>query len=159
MIKLFGKKKKTNGDMSLQITSMADIFMILLVFLLKSYSTSLSNLSPSEGLKLPVATSKDIIRDTLKLEISSTAISVDQKTIVSLVDFAPRASQTDEHGGLPTLFRILQAEREKHPIPNMESNLLVLADQNTPYALLKPVLGAAALAGFVDLQLVAVEAE
>jgi len=41
----------------------------------------------------------------------------------------------------------------------MESNLLVMADERTPYATLEKVLASAAQAGFVDLQLVVINPE
>jgi biopolymer transport protein ExbD len=155
----FGKKKKLSEDMSLQITSMADIFMILLVFLLKSYSTSLTNMSPSQGVKLPVAESSGVIKDTLKLEISASAITVDNNAVVTMNAFNIRpASQLNDAGIPMKLYKVLFDERKRHPVPNMDTNLLVMADEHTPYSVLKAVLATAAGAGFVDLQLVVVEA-
>lgn len=56
----FLKKKKSSEEMTIQITSMADIFTIILVFLLKSYSTSAVNITPSNGLKLPTAQAAEV---------------------------------------------------------------------------------------------------
>jgi len=156
-MKSFLKKGKANEDMALQITSMADIFMILLVFLLKSYSTSISNVSPSKDTKLPVANAGGEIKETLKLEIANGSILVDQKEVVKLrnLDFNP--ADISPNGHSPALFRVLFEQRRRMPEPNMDSTLLVLADEETPYATLKPILASAASAGFVDLQLVVVE--
>jgi biopolymer transport protein ExbD len=153
----FKKKRKLSEDMALQITSMADIFMILLVFLLKNYSTTLSNLSPSNGVRLPIATSSGEIKDTLKVEISPDAISVDSSPIVKLRAFNFRPGAINDAGVSPALYTVLFSERKKLPIPNMDSNLIVMADDRTPYSTLKAVLASAAGAGFVDLQLVVVE--
>jgi biopolymer transport protein ExbD len=154
--KAFIKRPPQSGDVSLQITSMADIFMILLVFLLKNFASGVSNTAPSQGAKLPLAHAKQTVRDTLKLEIVSSSILVDQKPIVRLknFDFAENALQ---EGLSDPLYKILFSERKKIPVPNMESNLLVMADERTPYTTIKVVIASAAKAGFVDLQLVVVQ--
>jgi biopolymer transport protein ExbD len=155
----FMKKQNLNEDMSLQITSMADIFMILLVFLLKSYSTSISTLTPTSQMELPMAIkSAGEVKDTVKLEISSGSILIDQKQVLGLANFEFKPGDVKENGQNQILFDILFEERKRQPIPNMDSNLLVMADQETPYSTLKTVVASAAAAGFVDLQLVVVEA-
>src|SRR4051812_37274670 len=68
----------------IQITSMVDMFVILLVFLLKSYSTSPVNISPSDKLTLPVSTSTKDPVDVLKLVVSKVGIFVDDKKVVEL---------------------------------------------------------------------------
>ena len=157
---IFKKKKKPiSEDMALQITSMADIFTILLVFLLKSYSTSMSTLAPVAKTKLPEASGKgNEIRDTLKMEISAEAVLVDEKPIVRLRNFEFAPGEVAD-GRSPSVFRVLLEQRRHLPNPNLDPYLLILADEKTPYATIKPLLAAAANAGFVDLQLVAVEPE
>ncbi len=146
--------------MSLQITSMADIFMILLVFLLKSFSTSVSSLSPVGNTHLPqVVTKGETIRDTLKLEVSQNALMIDEKTALKLENFQYPAAEIDAQGNVDTMTRLLMEQRKHMPNPNMEADLLVLADEKTPYSTIKPILASAAQAGFVDLQLVAVAKE
>jgi biopolymer transport protein ExbD len=159
MKSMFPKKKKANEDLALQITSMADIFMILLVFLLKSYSTSIANISPSQDTRLPVLGEvKGEIKDTLKVEISKESIMVDQKLIVPLSDFKVGAGVVSEDSSIKPLYDAMFAERKKRKDPNLDSTLLVLADEKTPYETLQAVMGSASRAGFVDLQLVVVEA-
>lgn len=153
----FGKKKKQSQDMALQITSMADIFMILLVFLLKSYSSSISSAAPTGKTKLPVASSSETMKDTLKLEISPDAIIIDQKPIVTLKDFAFEPGELPEHGLSGPLYRVLFEQRKHLPEPNLDSNLMVLADERAPYSTIERVIASAAGAGFVDLQLVVVQ--
>ena len=53
------KSRPQSEEMSLQITSMADIFVIILVFLLKSYATSSVNVNPMAGMSLPEAHAGD----------------------------------------------------------------------------------------------------
>ena len=158
MKRKFIKKKRASQDLSLQITSMADIFMILLVFLLKSYSSNLTSVLPNNKIKLPIASSEDSFKETLKLEISSDAVLVDQKEIVPLRNFDLDPSISEQDASLH-LYATLFEQRKHLPEPNMDSNLLIIADERTPYATVKRVLGTAAKAGFVDLQLLVVQNE
>ncbi len=157
----FGKRPPVPEDMALQITSMADIFMILLVFLLKSYSTSINNLAPTGSLQLPSVSDKvnHEVKETVKLEISADGILIDTKPIVRLTNFEFAPTDIAATGQNPSIYNLLFEERKKQPIPNMDSNLIVMADQETPYSTLKTVVASAAAAGFVDLQLVVVEPE
>lgn len=158
MKSFFKKKKKPSGDMSLQITSMADIFMILLVFLLKSYSTSVNSLAPTTDIKLPIASSQDELKESLKLEIGQTAILIDEKPIVTLKNFEFFPGEVPENGMSGPLYKALFEQRKKIPNPNVEPHLMVMADEKVPYETIKRVLAAAAYSGFVELQLVVVSA-
>ncbi len=154
------KKKRKSTEMSLQITSMADIFMILLVFLLKNYSTSITSITPSTHLTLPqVLKSNAQVRESLKVEISRNVVVVDDKPIVRLNNFQFAPSETLHGADSPTLEQVFAHQRKLLPIPNLGSGLVVMADQQTPYSTLKRVVASAAQAGFVNLQLVVVETE
>jgi biopolymer transport protein ExbD len=155
----FAKKKKPPEDMTLQITSMADIFTIILVFLLKGYAAGLTNIAPSDGMTLPEAISKAEMKDTVKLEISRDSVVIEQKPIVRLANYEFNPAELLEDGKNEAIFNRLFQERKNMPVPNMDSNMLVLADENVPYSTLKTVIGSAANAGFVDLQLVVVNIE
>lgn len=159
MKKSFIKRKPATQDMALQITSMADIFMILLVFLLKNYATSITNITPTAHLSLPVAASKGILKETLKIEIAQDLIVIDQKPVTKLSNFEFTNGDANEDGTSLSISKILNEQRLLKPDPNVDSTLLVMADQRAPYSTIKRVVASAAQAGFVDLQLVVVEEE
>lgn len=154
------KRKKGTTDVALQITSMADIFMILLVFLLKNYATSVTNIAPTAHLSLPEVTkAKGEIKETLTIEIANNTVMIDQKQAVTLNAFQFDPAEDGPGGISPTVLKVLNQQRQLRPEPNMDSSLLVMADQQTPYSTIKRVVASAASAGFVDLQLVVVEGE
>ncbi|OFZ16214.1 MAG: hypothetical protein A2Z20_00215 [Bdellovibrionales bacterium RBG_16_40_8] len=161
MRKSFLKKKKAgSGEVALQITSMADIFMILLVFLIKNYAASATNIAPTARLSLPEVTKgTGVIRETLKVEISKDAIIVDQIVVAKLKNFEFDIRDGGENEPSLAVVKALNEQRKLLPEPNMDSSVLVMADQNTPYATLKRVVASAAGSGFVDMQLVVVETE
>ena len=51
-VRRFSKNNK-KATFTLQLTSMVDMFTILIVFLLKSFSTSAVHITPHDGMKLP----------------------------------------------------------------------------------------------------------
>lgn len=159
-MKSFLKKQHQSGEMSLQITSMADIFMILLVFLLKSYSTSVANLSPVSQMELPSAgKTASEIKDLVKMEVSSDSVLIDQKPVLLLKNYEFKPGDVNGTGKIDKIYDILYEERKRQPIPNMDSKLLLMADENTPFSTLRTIIDSAAAAGFVDLQLVTAENE
>src|SRR3954463_14955762 len=97
------KKRHESEDMSLQITSLADIFVILLVFLLKSYATSAVNLTPSKGLVMPEAHAAEAAIDALKVEISESAVQVEGNAVTSLTGFKFGAGDLKPNGTSTTL--------------------------------------------------------
>src|SRR3954463_3961026 len=76
--------RRLPSTFKIQITSMVDMFVILLVFLLKSYSTSPVQITPSDKLTLPVSTSTKDPVDVLKLVVSKAGIFVDDRKVVEL---------------------------------------------------------------------------
>src|SRR5580700_7385514 len=80
----FYAQKRSAGYFKIQITSMVDMFVILLVFLLKSYSTSPVIISPKEGLRLPESTSPADPVDVLKMVVSTDGIFVEDKKVITL---------------------------------------------------------------------------
>lgn len=149
------KKKKASEEMSLQITSMADVFTIILVFLLKSTATGIASVSPT-GANLPVAGGSELTKDALKIEVSRDVVTVDDKSVLNLVNFDVPITEVIENGMSQSVYQALMEKRKNKQEANSNSELLVLADENTPYSTLKTVLASAANSGFVDLQLVVV---
>ena len=56
-----GRRRSRPKGMTLQITSMIDVFTILLVFLLKSYSTEGHLLDIAEAIRLPSSTAEGTV--------------------------------------------------------------------------------------------------
>ena len=159
MRRSFGSRRRTSGmneDMALQITSMADVFMILLVFLLKTYSTGVSSIVPPQGMKLPVAVKPEKVIEALKVEISEGSIRLDGQPVLNMVEYRFKGEDLDSAGTVKPLKSEFAKQMERRPA-NSPTSLLVLADQRTPYAVLKTVLNTAALTGWKEYKLVVVE--
>jgi biopolymer transport protein ExbD len=161
---LFNKKKKkpASGDVPLQITSMADIFTIILVFLLKTTASGITGIAPNSGTTLPTSKGNEIAKDVLTVEINKESILVDSNSVLSLTEYQFPLTEIQANGVSQSLYAKLLQQRAKKSANDpgdKGSDLLVLADESTPYSTLKTVLASAANTGFVDLQLVVVNTD
>jgi biopolymer transport protein ExbD len=165
MKSLFKKRHHNNEEMTLQITSMADIFTILLVFLLKSYSTSALAISPSNGLQLPQAQGAEEQVEALKIQVSASSVEVEGQPAASLASFAFDTKDL-QNGASQSLKDALEKARKRQMLiaqsntdVKIDSKVIVVADQHAPYATLKTVLASAALEGYTDFKLAVVKGE
>lgn len=78
----FRRARRKHREIELQLTSMLDVLVIILVFLLKSYSTSTNNFTTLPGLKLPLSASQDIPPDSLHLIITPEGMTFESVRIV-----------------------------------------------------------------------------
>ena len=156
--------------MALNITSMADIFTIILVFLLKTFSAEGSSLTPGLALQLPTVHHGLQVSEGLKVEISDIAVQVDGKTAAELRAFEFNPSEINTallHAGID---QAIAKVRAKHPIAapveapapkagSTDDTLTIMADYKTPYNTLKTVLASAANHGYLNYRLVVVKEE
>lgn len=75
------KHRAPNRDAKLQLTSMMDMFTIILVFLLKTYSTHGQLISPSQDLTLPASTVQQEPEMGLDVIVSNDWILVNDKPV------------------------------------------------------------------------------
>jgi biopolymer transport protein ExbD len=69
-------RRTIHKDFELQLTSMLDILVIILVFLLKTYTTSTNSMASVKGIELPVSKSFDSPQDTIHLMVTPQAIFI-----------------------------------------------------------------------------------
>ena len=140
---------------------MADIFIILLVFILKSFSSGGASINPTPGMELAEAGNTKEQVEALNMEISELAIQVDNKPVTPMKAFRFIASDLKESGISNSLDSALEAQREKQKIISgansdveADSKILVIADARTPYKTIKSALTSAAIHGYSDFKLV-----
>jgi biopolymer transport protein ExbD len=160
------KKHAQSEEMALQITSLADIFVIILVFLLKSFSTGSVNLTPTKGMQLPQAQGGEASFEALKVEITETAVSVEDQPAAELKAFKFAPSDLRQNGSSGALSKVLERERQRQLMiaransdVKVDPKILVVSDQRVPYATVKSVLATAALNGYTDFKLAVVKGD
>lgn len=165
------KRARQNEEVALQITSMADVFTILLVFLIKSFSVSSVSVSIGKDTQLPVANGGQEQVEALRVEIHQSAVLLEGEPIISLNQFIPTDPKTvAADGTIPELVTQMAKQRKRQQIlaaagnevsakAEKDSKLLVMADKRVPYRLLKQVLASASVEDFTDFKLVVVQQE
>jgi biopolymer transport protein ExbD len=168
-IKLFGRrgKKTESGEVALQITSMADIFTILLVFLLKGLSSDAIVIAPSNGTRLPAAVNTSSLAETaIQIELSKDGIMVEKELVSALEDFRVPAKGLNAEGNITTLGERLSKERERQKMINqvndsvkIDGRAIIISDENVPFATMKPVLRTLAANGYSEIKFAVVVKE
>ncbi len=167
-------RKKITRVFELQITSMMDILIIILVFLLKSYSADQHNFSTVPGMQLPVSASPDAPVDSLYVIVTPEGLTLESERVLDFQQSALDAGSKDakyefrkndlDEGGrriLP-LFDALTKAREKaellrakskardasgQPLP-FDGILAIQADKRIRYETIRRIMYTAASAGF-----------
>ncbi len=154
--------RRVASTFKIQITSMVDMFVILLVFLLKSYSTSPVNVTPSDDLKLPVSTSAKHPVEALKLVVSANGIFVEDKRIVEMENGVLATSAVDEKDTqfIRALYTELDEQAKKtRTIASQNSEIefdgkvVMQAERSLPYDLLRKVMYTSMMAGYSDVKI------
>ena len=151
------KKHDTNpGKKYLNLTSMMDMFTIILVFLLKTYSTEGNLIHPSENLTLPKSTTQQTPQASLDVIVSKETVMVNDE-VVELVN-----NVRLQHGAIiPTLQRKLliyanEAKRmeEEYGI-KFSGRVTIQADKDLEYLVLMKVLATCGMCEYSNLRLAA----
>ena len=148
--RLFGHrgKAKESGAVSLQITSMADIFTILLVFLLKGIASDALAIAPSNGTNLPTGINTSALAEpALMVELSTTGVLVEKEFIADFKNFEKPLGER------------LAKEREKQKLiasandsVKSDARAIILADQKVPFSTIKLVLRSLAANGYSEVK-------
>ncbi len=161
-------RRSRSGTFTLQITSMIDMFTIILVFLLKSYSTSAIEVQPTKGLSLPFSTANVQPIEALKISVSKDGVFVDEKLIVPLSNGTIDTKLTEKNDSrfIRTLFEALdeqakktQAISKQNDSVQFDGKVIFQADQGLNYELLKKVMYTASLAGYADFKFAVISKE
>lgn len=154
---------KQNSTFTLNITSMTDMFTILLVFLLQSYSTAEVQIELEEGLRLPASSSFSNPTEAIKLSLTANALKIDKDKVADLknADFMASDLEDKDTNFIKPLFeqldRIAKSEADKPHVK--DGKILLQADRNLPYGTLRKVMYTASMAGFPQLKLVTMVGE
>ncbi len=149
---------KRSTTFSLNITSMTDMFTLLLVFLLQSYNTSEVQIEMTEGLRLPASNTSLNPNDGVKVNITLDSIKIDKEEIGKIVNSQIDNKDLDpqDTSFILPLFReldkIMKSEKDKKIIK--EGRILLQADARLPYSTLRKVMYTASMAGFPQLKMV-----
>ena len=146
----------------LNITSMLDMFTILIIFLLKSYSAEGIILTIPADLHLPQSTTQSAPEPGLVVEVSSDVLVVDGR----MLDVDLKAIEQSEELIIKSLYDHLMVKtRQYEEISNLNPNavftgrLVLEGDRDIPFKLLKKILYTCGQAGFINQSLAVFQKE
>lgn len=147
---------KKSQSFGLNITSMTDMFTILLVFLLQSFAAGEVQIDPVEGVRLPQSMTEKNPVDGAKVSVSGKEIKFDQKVVALIknnqVDTA--ALDANDNQFIKPLFEELKKLNTENEKLAKTGKLLLQADEGLPYSTLRKIMYTASMAGFPNLKLV-----
>jgi biopolymer transport protein ExbD len=161
------QQRKSFKPPALQITSMMDMFTIIVFFLLFSYSDKPDEFDISSDLELPASSAHIDYKNSIQLYISSADIKVNEETIGTLTNFQvdglnannieasslfKALSQLNKESTNTVLAELLTDEE---PAPK---HVLVFCDKAIPFKTLNLIVKTAGMAGFTNFQLAVTEA-
>ena len=149
------RSRENPGQARLQLTSMMDMFTIILVFLLKIYSTHGQLINPSEDLTLPSSKVQQLPELGLDVTVSSDWILVNGKPVEQTQNIIAQEGYI-----IPSLQEELlrySREAEKMEIlygAEFSGKATIQGDKHLPYRLLIKVMATCGQSNFPNMRLV-----
>ena len=141
------KKKPT-----LMLTSLLDMFTIILIFLIVSFEAEDQEFKLDPGLKLPESTARSRIKPAANVAITMKGIKVQEEQVIALSNGIPSADDFDEEKGyfpklVEILERVLSARQNSVSLDGDEMIVMLQADRGLTYRTLYMVMRSAGEAG------------
>jgi len=154
-------KKKNKGPEDLEITSLLDIIVILLVFLIQNMSYSGAVFKTIKEIKLPVSRSEGSKLEGITLQVSAKQIWAEEELV-----FDSQGASTLEESFknkdfiAPLQEWLIKANNLKAEVEGLLDQtkeapaINIVVDKNLPYALTKKILATCAQSGLYKYNLV-----
>ena len=155
------KKRAKKGIMEIDITSLLDILVILLIFLIKSYNSSGVTLNVPKGIELPSSGSESINTPGVLIQVSKDTIWVDSKTVLD-TETLPKVIYDQGGRRIVPLYNELVKKKEEiknlgkqaEQIKKFSGTANLVIDKSLKYSYVKKVMYTAAEAGFKEYKFV-----
>ncbi len=115
------------GVASLMLTSMVDMFSLLVIFLLQTFSSTPAVMNIQRGLMLPQATTGMATGDAPVLSLSKDEVILDQKPFGSLTGSIQNPQKL-----LDLLEEMKMTWMKQHPKESFQGNIHLQADRDLP---------------------------
>lgn len=168
------KSRRQSDDGGLNITSMMDMMTIILVFLLKSYSTDDISVAPSKDLQVPISTAEKAPKLAVNVVVSQSEIVVDGERVLSLERQTNTAGQdvaavpeSEKRGQLINALydRLLEKAETAKDLAmrsggddfEFKGEILLQCDKRLPFSIIREVMFTAGQAQFGNFRFVVIK--
>jgi len=177
-------RRKVHKGFELQLTSMMDALVIIVVFLLKNYNVSENSFTSPPGLQLPTSGSQDTPNDSVQVIVTSDALTVEKERVLDFIQTAVNAGAKEAtYNFKPTdladggrkvvpLYDALMKAREKSELLlakskarvdgkplEFEGILAIQADKKVQYTTIRRIMYTAGTAGYRVIRFLAMKRE
>lgn len=166
--KRFNTRKKVREPLDVDITSLLDILVILLVFLLKSYNASDLKLEVAKNISLPDSKSEQLGNMAVIVQVSAekdlwinnirigrVPASTDEKLDILYGALQEEGKKQDE--AIKELEQTVATNADKGALATRKSNrkrVNIVMDQSLNYEVLRKIMHTSALAGFPEFKFI-----
>jgi biopolymer transport protein ExbD len=154
----YRRRKRSDGTVKLNITSMIDMFTLMVVFLLKNYSSQGQLVTPATGLLLPTSSVEKMAGEALSVKVSRNTIMVENEVVIDPVAYEKLIAQKDFM--IEPLYKVLSrnAEEAKKSAAMFKTEfsgrISIQGDVEIPYNVLTRVMYTCGQAGYPVMNLV-----
>lgn len=151
----------------LSINSLMDIMTILLVFLIKSYSSDPVTLKATEDLKPPFSSAQLKPDPSTTMTLTLKGILVDDEPAVQIATADGQVAESDREGGgfliSPAFTKLEAAVEHQKEIASYNASaefkglLTIISDRNVPFSLISQAMYTAGQAGFTKFKFLVVK--
>ncbi|HEX7510169.1 MAG TPA: biopolymer transporter ExbD [Chitinivibrionales bacterium] len=151
-------RNRGNATVKLNITSMIDMFTLMVVFLLQNYSSQGQLVTPAEGLTLPKSSIEKMAKEALNVKVSQKNIMVENSIVVDPDHFQALSAQKDFM--IDPLFKVLSkySEESKKSAAMFKTEfsgkISIQGDVEIPYNILTRVMYTCGQAGYPNMNLI-----
>jgi len=144
-------KRKKMIIAGLMLTSMVDMFSLLVIFLLQSFSSSPELAVVAKGVTLPRSATSLELKDAPVLAVSSAGIFLDQKFVGATDELLERPEAL-----MKRLSDLREVWQKSHPGQKFPGEISLQADQSISSAVVSRVMGMLPSQAFGSIQLAVV---
>lgn len=154
------RHRKPDLITGLNLTAMMDVMTILLVYLIKVYASAPENITLNDDLRPPSSTAPQNLVPSVSVLISRSSILVDNKPVLQIADghvvgADPKTAYLPLSEALTKRVDTIKAISARGGSP-FDGNLMLIADEGTPYEIISSVLYQAGKSQFTAYRLVVV---
>jgi biopolymer transport protein ExbD len=154
------RRRRSRGSnvVKLNITSMIDMFTLMVVFLLQNYSSQGQLVTPAEGLVLPTSSVERMAVQGLTVKVSNGSILVEDAIIVDPAGYEALTKQKEFR--VERLYTVLSKYSEQARLSadrfgtEFSGRISIQGDVDIPYNVLTRVMYTCGQAGYPNMNLV-----
>ncbi len=149
------KRARRRKHLTLRLTSLIDVFIILLVFLIKNISARPEVTLFSKNLQLPISTAGKTPKITTTISATEHLLLINGKIVESIQDIIEQKELLNEnlYDGLLEEKKKTLFLSEQNPDIIFSGEAIIQADKNIPYKVIKKLIYTCGQAEFGEISL------